>query len=75
MDEETLKKLLKECSARVWWGEQQLKQRQEVVASLEQNGRDARSAIDVLHRFEKAHAGEVAELRRLEKGLADLRRR
>jgi hypothetical protein len=75
MDEETLKQLVKEFSARVWWGEQQLKQRQEVIASLEQNGRDARSAIDVLRRFEKAHAGDVAELRRLEMGLADLRRR
>jgi hypothetical protein len=74
MDEETLKQLVKEFSARVWWGEQYLSQRRQVVASLEEKGHDATTAREVLRRFEDAHAMDVAELKKLEECLAILRR-
>jgi hypothetical protein len=74
MDEGTLKQLVKEFSARVWWGEQYLSQRRQVVASLEENGHDASTAREVLRRFEDALAMDVAELKQLEKCLATLRR-
>jgi hypothetical protein len=74
MDEETLKQPVKEFSARVWWGEQYLSQRRQVVASLEENGHDATTAREVLCRFEEAHAIDVAELQQLEGFLATLRK-
>jgi hypothetical protein len=74
MDEETLKQLVKELSARVWWDEQYLSQRRQVVASLEENGHDATTAREVLCHLKEAHAVDVAELQQLEGFLATLRR-